>query len=156
MNRFDDEKLDGIKKDFINQCESSKTFPFRYYYVKYLSFRPGSYGKMGKMADDDNAKEHYRYAVMQTRSYYSENTYIPYLMEADPDKVDRDENGLYLTYDNHYISSWNDCYEVFEMKDDADEDELVDTITISQNEDDIDTEDRIIKLKDYLKEHKNL
>ena len=68
--------------------------------------------------------------------------------KADKDAVDlsRDEMGQYLVYDDVYIVCENNSYGVYRNDDDS----LTDTVTISQNEAGIDTEDRIIKLKKYI------
>lgn len=54
--------------------------------------------------------------------------------------------GQYLVYEDFYIACENDSYGVYKNEDD----ELIDTITISQNDEGIDTEDRIIRLKNYI------
>lgn len=83
---------------------------------------------------------------MQTKTQWSQNTYMPYLKEADDDHLSRDEMGQYLVYDDVYIVCENNSYGVYRNDDDS----LTDTVTISQNEAGIDTEDRIIKLKKYI------
>lgn len=116
---------------------------WNYYYVKYPVFRPGSYGKM---SNDDVVNKPYMFSVMQTKTQWSQNTYMPYLKEADDDHLSRDEMGQYLVYDDVYIVCENNSYGVYRNDDDS----LTDTVTISQNEAGIDTEDRIIKLKKYI------
>ena len=54
--------------------------------------------------------------------------------------------GQYLVYEDVYIACENNSYGVYKNDDDS----LVETITISQNEEGIDIEDRIIKLKKYI------
>lgn len=66
--------------------------------------------------------------------------------ETDDDHLSRDEMGQYLVYDDVYIDCENNSYGVYRNDDDS----LTDTVTISQNEAGIDTEDRIIKLKKYI------
>lgn len=88
----------------------------------------------------------YMFSVMQTKTQWSQNTYMPYLKEADDDHLSRDEMGQYLVYDDVYIVCENNSYGVYRNDDDS----LTDTVTISQNEAGIDTEDRIIKLKKYI------
>ena len=53
---------------------------------------------------------------------------------------------IYLVYDYVYIVCVNNSFGVYRNDDDS----LTDTVTISQNEAGIDTEDRIIKLKKYI------
>ena len=140
---FDDGILDAIISAFIAQCEKDSVYPWTYYYVKYPTFRPGSYGKM---SNDDVEKKPYMFSVMQTKTQWSQNTYMPYLKECDDAHLSKDEMGQYLVYDDVYIACENDSYGVYNNEDDS----LVDTVSISQNDDGIDTEDRIIKLKKYV------
>ena len=140
---FDDGILDGIISAFLAQCEKDNLYPWNYYYVKYPVFRPGSYGKM---SNDDVVNKPYMFSVMQTKTQWSQNTYMPYLKEADDDHLSRDEMGQYLVYDDVYIVCENNSYGVYRNDDDS----LTDSVTISQNEAGIDTEDRIIKLKKYI------
>lgn len=140
---FDDGILDGIISVFLAQCEKDNLYPWNYYYVKYPVFRPGSYGKM---SNDDVENKPYMFSVMQTKTQWSQNTYMPYLKETDDAHLSRDEMGQYLVYDDVYIVCENNSYGVYRNDDDS----LTDTVTISQNEAGIDTEDRIIKLKKYI------
>lgn len=137
-----DDNIDFISA-FLAQCEKDNLYPWNYYYVKYPVFRPGSYGKM---SNDDVVNKPYMFSVMQTKTQWSQNTYMPYLKEADDDHLSRDEMGQYLVYDDVYIVCENNSYGVYRNDDDS----LTDTVTISQNEAGIDTEDRIIKLKKYI------
>lgn len=140
---FDDGILNGIISVFLAQCEKDNLYPWNYYYVKYPVFRPGSYGKM---SNDDVVNKPYMFSVMQTKTQWSQNTYMPYLKETDDAHLSRDEMGQYLVYDDVYIVCENNSYGVYRNDDDS----LTDTVTISQNEAGIDTEDRIIKLKKYI------
>ena len=86
------------------------------------------------------------YSVVQTKTQWSQNTYMPYLKEADDAHLSRDEFGQYLVYKDVYIVCENNSYGVYKNEDDS----LIDTISISQNEQGVDVEDRIIKLKEYI------
>lgn len=70
---FDDGILDGIISAFLAQCEKDNLYPWNYYYVKYPVFRPGSYGKM---SNDDVVNKLYMFSVMQTKTQWSQNTYM--------------------------------------------------------------------------------
>ena len=142
---FDDEKLDRLANEFLSECENNGRYPWRYYYVKYPAFRPGSFGKMWK----GKQEEPYSITIMQTRSYISENSYSPYLKEADPDgkHLDKDSYGARLVFGDKHIISQNSA---FVVRDNTTE-EVLDTIDIRQDECGIDTEDRIVKLKDFIK-----
>lgn len=140
---FDDSALDAIIAAFTTRCENESVYPWTYYYVKYSVFRPGSYGKL---SNEDAENKPYMYSVMQTKTQWSQNTYMPYLKEADDTHLSRDEMGQYLVYEDVYIACENSSYGIYKNEDDS----LIDTVEISQNEEGIDTEDRIIKLKKYI------
>lgn len=140
---FDDSVLDSIVATYIAKCEADGVYPWNYYYIKYPVFRPGSFGKLSNTEADTKP---YLFSVMQTKSAWSQNTYMPYLKEADNAHLSRDDMGQCLIYATVYIVCENASYEVYNNKDDS----LVETIIISQNDDGIDTEDRIVKLKKYI------
>ncbi len=141
---FSDETLREISDAFLAECEEQNTYPWRYYYVKYPVFRPGSYGKL---SNDDIETKPYMYYVMQTKTAWSSNTYMPFLKEADPAHLSRELNGQRLVYPDVHIVCRNDAYLVR----DNETEEVLEEIPIQQNEDGIDTEDRIIKLKEYIR-----
>ena len=145
---FNDDKLKEIISKYIDQCENDGVYPWTYYYVKYPVFRPGSYGKL---RNDDVENKPYMYSVMQTKTQWSPNTYMPYLKEADDAHLSRDDYGQCLVYKDVYIACENDSY----VRKNTENDSPIDPpITISQNEQGIDTEDRISRLKDYIAEEK--
>ena len=147
---FSNDILDAIITTFTAQCENDSVYPWTYYYVKYPIFRPGKYGKL---SNNDAENKPYLYLVMQTRYQWSYNTYIPYLKEADDAHLSREDCGRYLAYGDSYIACKNDSYVVYKMEEnrrDPDVDTPADTIPISQNEEGLDTEDRIVKLKEYI------
>ena len=141
---FTNDILKGIITDFISSCKVSSTYPWRYYYVKYGVFRPGSYGKYSN-TDIENTP--YLFSVMQTRSQWSSNTYMPYLKEADDAHLSKDSMGQRLVYGDRHIICANDSY----ILRDNETENVLETISIKQNEEGIDTEDRIIVLKDFIK-----
>lgn len=139
---FSNDTLDKLAQDFIRQCEKDNVFPWRYYYVKYAEYRPGSYGKLCNI---ESGAKRYLLAVMQTRTQWSENTYIPYLKIADGKHLSRDSYGQRLVYSDKYIVCENAAYVV--KNNDNDEIERVD---IKQNSDGIDIVDRVVLLKNYI------
>lgn len=141
--RFDDDILDAIISAFIKKCEDNGVYPWTYYYVKYPVFRPGSYGKL---SNNDAENKPYMFSVMQTKTQWSQNTYMPYLKEADDTHLSRDKMGQYLVYEDVYIECENDSYGIYKNEDNS----LADTVMILQNEEGVDIEDRIIKLKKYI------
>lgn len=140
---FSDEILDNISEEFIKDCETQSIYPWRYYYVKYPEFRPGSYGKLSNANKADNP---YLFTVMLTKSQLSENSYDPYLMVADPKHVSRDDLGQRLLYNDCYIITNNDCY----LAKRTGSDEELERIPIKQDDEGIDKEDRISVLKRFI------
>ena len=135
--------LQEFSQDFIAYCEESHLFPWRYYYVKYKAFRPGSYGKY---SNSKVTEKPYLFSVMQTRSQWSSNTYMPYLKEADETHLSKDSMGQRLVYGNRHIICDNGAY----LLRDNETEEVIERIPIEQNGDGIDTVDRILILRQYL------
>ncbi len=139
-NHFSDDLLKKIADDFLSSCEAEGKYPWRYYYIKYKAFRPGSYGKYSNRYKQQKP---YMFSVMQTRSQWSQNTYMPYLKEVDDAHLDRDSMGQRLVYGDKHLICENAAYQVRWNK----TEELVETIIIPQSDDGIDTIDRIKHLK---------
>jgi hypothetical protein len=137
---FSNSVLDDIITAYIAKCEATNEYPWNYYYVKYPVFRPGSYGKL---SNTNVVEKPYLYSVMQTKSQWSQNTYMPYLKEADDDHLSRDSMGQRLVYPECFITCENAAYIVQSI----DEESSAETLIIKQNEDGVDIEDRIIMLK---------
>lgn len=144
--KFTDEILQDIVNSFILKCEKDHIFPWRYYYVKYPIFRPGSYGKL---RNKEAAIKPYVFSVLQTQFQLSSSTYIPYLKQADEAHLSRDDMGQRLVYGDLHIICENNAFVIRKNADNS----VVNSITILQNSEGIDTEDRIIKLKKYISKH---
>lgn len=140
---FTNEGLMEIRDEFISSCESSGLYPWRYYYVKYDVFRPGSYGKY---SNNDVSAKPYMFSVMQTKSQWSSNTYMPYLKEADDEHLSKDSMGQRLVYGDRHVVCSNAAYLLRDNETEA----IIRSFPISQNEEGIDTEDRIILLKELI------
>ncbi len=140
---FTNEMLQQMVDEYISSCEKKSLYPWQYYYVKYDSFRPGSYGKY---SNKDAQNEPYMFSVMQTKSQWSSNTYIPYFKEADETHLSRDSMGQRLVYGAQHIICRNDG---FELRDNETE-EMVVFVQIRQNSDGIDIEDRVLTLKQFI------
>lgn len=140
---INDELLDQIAKAYLKECEDKSEYDWRYYYIKYKQFRPGSYGKY---SNSKYSEAPYLFSVMQTQSKWSENTYMPYLKIDVEGILSKDSMGQRLVYENAFIECGNAAYVV---KKNVTE-EVLEKIPIIQNEAGIDTEDRIKKLMDYL------
>lgn len=84
---------------------------------------------------------------MQTRQQLSENSYYPYLKAASKLHLSKDDMGQRLVFSDEHIVCTNNAY----LRRKNEDESIVDTIKIFQNDDGIDTEDRIIVLKNYIK-----
>ena len=142
---FTDEILKNISDGYLQECETSGQYPFRYYYIKYQEFRPGAYGKM---ANDFAEATPYMFQVMQTRTQISQSSYYPYLKAASETHLSKDDYGRRLVFGDEYIICTNNSFERKKNEDGT----VVDTIGIAQNDAGVDTEDRINVLKKYIKE----
>ena len=80
---------------------------------------------------------------MTTSSKLSENAYVPYLKEADPDHLSKDDYGKKLVYSNCSVKCENSAFVI----NDRETGKEIDHINIAQNEKGIDTEDRIELLR---------
>ena len=142
-DHIDNEYLKSLKENYIANCEANSLFDWRYYFIKYDVFRPDRYGKY--WIKDNNYYEIY---AMVTQSKLSEYAYQPFLKVVDSDHLDKANTGQRLKYDNKYVYCEGNA---FIIKDENDE--VAETISIEQNEDGVDTENRIEK---YLSTPKSL
>jgi hypothetical protein len=141
---FTDEILSEIINKYIYDCENSNNYEWRYYYIKYDMFRPGSFGKYYWSKFENKP---YEFSVMKTESKISENTYQPFLMTVYKNKLSKDSYGQRAIDGDNYIVCLNSAYVVKSIA----TDEEVERIAIEQNEKGIDMEDRIKKLQYILK-----
>lgn len=140
---FSNDILRSIADDFIFECEKKHEYPWRYYYVKYDEFRPGSYGKLS----NSNAEEcPYMFSVMQTKSQLSSSTYMPYLKTVDAKHLSVDDMGQRIVYGDEYIECDNSSYLIKYLIDDS----IKKRLDILQNTNGIDIEDRVVKLREYV------
>ncbi|WP_373482760.1 DUF262 domain-containing protein [Acetobacterium sp.] len=137
---FTDDLLSGIINTYINDCETSNNYEWRYYYIKYDLFRPGSFGKYYW---EDFEKCPYEFLVMQTETNISEYTYQPFLKAVYKNKLSKDHYGQRAIDGDNYIVCANAAYVVKKTS----TDEEVQRLSIAQNDKGIDTEDRIKKLQ---------
>lgn len=140
---FTNDILKQIVDTYIADCESKGLYPLEYYYVKYPVYRPGSYGKL---SNSDYAHSPYLFSVMQTKTQWSQNTYMSFLKAADDAHLSRDDMGQRLIFGDEHIICTNTSY----LRRKNIGDTVVETISISQNSNGIDTEDRVLKLKNYI------
>lgn len=118
-DEFSDAYLDIVSDSFVKDCENKHEYPWRYYYVKYDFFRPGSYGKYSWNNIEETP---YLFSVMMTETKWSENTYQPFLRAVDESKLSRDEMGQYLLCGDKYIEAVNNGYSICDMALEEEED----------------------------------
>ncbi len=129
-----DEYLVEKKNAYLAECERMGAYDWRYYYIKYAEFRPRRYGKY---LWGDYWNKPYEMSVLWTASKESENAYQPFLRAIG--EVDRNDLGRRIVCRHSYIRAQNDCYAAYDLETGAE----IARLTIPQNDDGIDTEDRI-------------
>ena len=145
LDEISDESLKWISNNYIAECEKNKDYSWRYYYIKYLEFRPGRYGKCSWR---DIEKGMYKMHILWTETKWSENSYNPFLEAAGHEYIDRDSLGELLRWRNKTITCENDSFVICDsITGDTD------LIPIKQNENGIDVEDRIVLLKNYINQN---
>lgn len=141
LETVDEKELNSIAKKYICECKRQKKYPWIYYYIQYEAFRPGRYGKMFRAGN-----ENYCLRVLWTETKESENAYDPFLYSTFPDCIAREYNGRFLHIEDEFIISSRDAFIIYNW----DSEEETGRLRIKQDENGIDLEDRIRKLKRYL------
>lgn len=143
---FTEDYLNYLIDLYLSACEEKGEYEWRYYYVKYKSFRPGRFGKYNI---DTNFANPYMMLVMVTALNISENSYQPYLREISEsnDYFSRDELGRYLIVGGKKIACENAAFVVTDIETGTE----LQRLEISQNEEGIDTEDRVVKGRIFFK-----
>lgn len=112
---MDDDFLKSIKDEYINNCERNNLYEWRYYWLKYDSFRKTKYGKY--CFESNSTEEPYRTILMKTRSYISESSFVPYLFEIDSEHISSDDYGRSLVYGKFYVKNLNDSFGFYSTAD---------------------------------------
>ena len=138
---FTDQILTDLISKYIEECETQKEYPWIYYYIKYNVFRIGRYGKYW-WSDFENSPYVFK-ALFQSQKE-SENSYNPFL-KAVKDNVAREHYGnrIYLS-EKEFLIETQTSYQV--LYNDESENVLK-KLVITQNENGIDTENRVEKMK---------
>ena len=138
---FTDDGLTCLISEYIVDCENKKEYPWIFYYTKYNVFRTERYGKYW-WNDFDNSP--YVFTTLFQRQKMSENSYNPFLKALNND-VSREHwgNRIYLS-EKEFLIETQTSYQV--ISNDENENVLKE-ITINQNKNGIDTENRIEKMK---------
>lgn len=132
---IDNNLLTDIINQYLNDCETNHIFDWRYYFIKYPSFRPERYGKYW-------FESRYKFYVLYAEKKVSDNSYQPFLYEACKAKLDRDDNGKRCVSGDNYLYCEDNGYY---LRDSSGVE--ISSLLILQNDDGIDTEDRVLKYK---------
>lgn len=124
---INEDYLKGIRDDYIINCERNNLYDWRYYWLKYDSFRDTKYGKY--FFESSSLDEPYCTVLMKTRSYISESSYVPYLLEIDSDHVSQNDYGRSLVYEKFYLKNMNDSFAFYSTVDNS----LLKMVQIPQN-----------------------
>lgn len=138
---FSDDYLKTQIDEYTSDCVGKKEFPWIYYYIKYDVFRTGRYGKYWWK---DFEKSPYVFTSLFQKQNISWNSYNPFL-KAVNDNVWREQYGnfIYLN-EERLLKETQSSYQV--VSNDGNEVVLAE-FAITQNENGIDTEDRIEKMR---------
>ncbi len=152
MDVISNDTLSTLIESFLNDCEEKKSYSWRYYYIKYDIFRPGAYGKYdwNNGGKDAIIKDNqYNVTVMVTNNKLSQNSYNAFLKAIDKNNmISREDLGDKIIGNGKYIKSDNKGYSIYSIESNS----LIEQVTIDQDEQGVDKEDRIIKMKKYLEE----
>lgn len=143
---FTNDYLLSLKDNYINKCEAEEKFDWRYYRLKYKSFRDSNFGKY---CFDDFYNEPYNCMLMKTAQKPSSSSYIPFLYEIDPNRVSSVHYGKRLQYDNFYVRIRNSSLIFKSNAENGASDEILKEISIPQ-ENGIDIVNRIEFCKEEL------
>lgn len=145
---INDDSLEKVKREYLEKCEECCCFEWRYYYIKYKTFRPGRYGKYSWRRTENGS---YNFHAFWTESQWSQNSYQPFLYEVAPKLISRDDLGHLLKLGDYYMSCENAGFYTRAYG----TDEEIECLPICRNDQGIDIENRIEKFRAYLQD-KNL
>lgn len=148
VEAFDDEVLKSLIKEYLVECEKKSLFDWRYYYIKYDDFRPGRYGKYSW---NDGQNGFYDMHVLWTESKWSENSYQPFLYAADSTIISRDHFGHCSVFGDYFSVCDNTSIYLCNLENE----DVIKTIDIKRDENGVDQENRIDKLRKYLNKWMN-
>ena len=146
---FTDDILKSIVDTYISNCESKNEYPWIYYYIKYDIFRTGRYGKYW-WNDFDHSP--YVFTTIFQRQKVSQNSYNPFL-KAVNENVWREYLGNYIYInETECLKETQNSYQIVSNDESKN---VIQEITIVQNEQGVDTENRIEKMKCQFKHSQN-
>ena len=144
---FTNDYLSKLINGYIERCENKNEYPWMYYYIKYGIFRPGRYGRYW-WNDFDNSP--YVFTTLYQSIKLSGNSYNPFL-KAVNENVSRDHQGNRIyPNENQFLIESQKLYQVVSC-DDNNVFKVYNEFSINQNDDGIDTEDRIKKMTEIVR-----
>ncbi len=143
---FNDALLNSISNNYLNTCEKQKTYDWRYYYIKYPEFRNGRYGKI-KASDFENKP--YEMIILYAQTQLSENAYQPFLKVLEKhNQLSKSDFGCKLYFGEMYLTCLNAKYSMRIIHNEHEYE--VASLPINQNENGIDTENRVEVAQELL------
>ena len=145
---INDDLLTSIAETYLKECEDKKIFEWRYYYIKYPEFRPGRYGKyyIKQYRDEPGIIKNYELVAMWSAEAISSLAWSPFLKAIDTTTLSKDDCGMKLVSNEYYVVCLEAGYFVFKKG----EEKPVEIFAPVQNEEGIDTENRIEKFREPL------
>lgn len=145
---INDDLLTSIAETYLKECEDKKIFEWRYYYIKYPEFRPGRYGKyyIKQYRDEPGIIKNYELVAMWSAEAVSSLAWSPFLKAIDTTTLSKDDCGMKLVSNEYYVVCLEAGYFVFKKG----EEKPVEIFAPVQNEEGIDTENRIEKFREPL------
>mgnify|MGYP004515300979 CR=1 FL=1 len=145
---INDDLLTSIAETYLKKCEDKKIFEWRYYYIKYPEFRPGRYGKyyIKQYRDEPGIIKNYELVAMWSAEAVSSLAWSPFLKAIDTTTLSKDDCGMKLVSNEYYVVCLEAGYFVFKKG----EEKPVEIFAPVQNEEGIDTENRIEKFREPL------
>lgn len=147
------EKLNQIIENYLKECEDKNEYTFNYYFIKYKNeFRPGDVSGLIRVPVTNKFKNEHKYWInLLTKSQLSPTCYNPYIKATGMCEPIKERNGEVFKINEKYKlwATWgkDNQYEIENI-----ETKNVELITIKQNSDGIDSEDRVKVLKEKIKE----
>ncbi|WP_289202596.1 DUF262 domain-containing protein [Bacteroides acidifaciens] len=146
-SKLDDIYLTGISDKFLNDCRAKNQYDWRYYYIAYPCFRPERFGKY-TMYDN----QPYSIVALHAEKRESSKAYQCMLQALIEDQAVANSAEWYdtrnLTYKKGLLTCEEDAFVSYSMKDHEERGRF----SIPQNEEKIDTVDRIAFFKEHRKD----
>ncbi len=144
IEEISDEKLSEIATKYHQDCTNLQCFDWRYYYIKYPTFRIGRYGKYRRKIDTP-----YEITAIWAPEAISTNSKDPFLSEMC--ESSHYESGQLTKVGEYTLENQNECVKIWIQTEDNQWVCLI-KFAIPQNNEGIDIKDRIQLVKPLLTE----